>query len=81
LINNTYETGKWPQDFTKVTMISLKKPKAIKCSKHCRISLIAHTAKIVVRVLRRRIYEKIENEINLDLKEGKELGMKLGCCE
>ena len=41
-------------DFTEVTMIAIqKKPKATKCSNHCTISLIAHTAKIVVRILRR----------------------------
>ena len=77
LINNTYETGKWSKDFTKVTMIALKKTIAIKCSNHCTISLITHTAKIIVKVLRRRIEEKIENEISLDLEQGEELGMKL----
>jgi len=81
LINNTYETGKWPKGFIKVTMIALKKLKTTKCSNHCTISLIAHTAKIVVRVLRGRIEEKIENEISLDSEEGKELGMILGSCE
>jgi hypothetical protein len=37
--------------------------------------------RLVVRILGRRIEEKFENEISLDLEEGKELGMKLGCCE
>ena len=46
LINTIYETGQWPKDFTEVTMIFLKKkPQATKCSDHCTISLIAHTAK------------------------------------
>jgi hypothetical protein len=61
-------------------MIALENPKATKCSDHCTISRIAHTAKIVVRVLRKRIEGKIEKEINLDLEEEKELGMQLGCC-
>jgi hypothetical protein len=31
LINDIYETGEWPKDFTEVTMIALKeKPKATK---------------------------------------------------
>jgi hypothetical protein len=43
-------------------MIALKKkPQATKCSDHHTISLIAHTAKIVTRILRRRIERKIEN--------------------
>ena len=49
-------------DFTEVTMMAIKKkPKATKCSNHCTISLIAHTAKIVVRILRRRIERKTED--------------------
>jgi hypothetical protein len=33
LINNIYETGEWPKDFTEVTMLALKKkPQATKCS-------------------------------------------------
>jgi hypothetical protein len=32
LINNIYESGEWPKDFTSVTMVVLKKkPKARKC--------------------------------------------------
>jgi hypothetical protein len=41
-------------------VVALKKrPKATKCSNHRTISLIAHTAKIVVRILRRRIERKL----------------------
>ena len=55
------ETREWPKDFTEVTMIALKKkPQATKCSDHCTISLIAHTVKIVVKILR-RIEKKIED--------------------
>ena len=52
LIENIYETGEWPKDFTEVTMIALKKkPQATKCSDHRTISLIAHRAKIVAKIL------------------------------
>jgi len=61
LINTIYETGLWPNDFTEVTMIALKeKPQAAKCSDHRTITLIAHTAKIVEKILR-RIEKKIED--------------------
>jgi hypothetical protein len=64
LINTIYETGEWPKDFTEATMIALKKkPQATKCSDHRTISLIAHTAKIVVKILRRMIEKKIEDEL------------------
>jgi hypothetical protein len=60
-INTIYETGEWPMDFTKVTMVVLKKkPQATKCSDHHTISLITQTAKIIAKILRRRIERKIE---------------------
>jgi hypothetical protein len=64
-------------------MIALKKkPQATKCSDHRTISLIAHTAKRVAKVLRRKIERKLRvnsEKNNLDLEEGKKLGMQLGC--
>jgi hypothetical protein len=67
LINSIYVTGEWPRDFIEVTMIALKiKPKATKCSDHCIISIIAYTAKIVVRILRRRIERKTEDAFGED---------------
>ena len=50
-----------------LTMIDLKKkPQATKCSNHCTISLIAHTAKIVAKILRRRIEKKTEDVLGED---------------
>ena len=67
LINTLYETGEWPKDFTEVTMIALKKkPQVTKCSDHRTISVIAHTAKIVAKILRRRIEKKIEGVLGED---------------
>jgi hypothetical protein len=83
LINTIYETGKWSKGFTEVTMIALKKKiKATKCSDLRTISLTAHTAQIIAKILRRRNERKIEmysEKISLDLEEEKELGMQLGC--
>jgi hypothetical protein len=62
LIDIIYETGEWPRDFTGVTMIALKKkPQTTKCSDHRTVSLIAHTASIVAKILRIRIEKKIED--------------------
>ena len=67
LINTIYETGECPKDFTEVTMFDLKKkPQATKCSNHRTISLTAHTAKIVAKILRRRIEKKIEDVLGED---------------
>jgi hypothetical protein len=61
LINNIYETSEWPKGYTEVTTALKNKPKATKCSNHHTISLIPHTANIVVMTLRRRIQRKIEH--------------------
>ena len=67
LSNTVYNTGEWPQDFTEVMMIALKKKtKATKCSNYHTISLIAHTAKIIAKILRRRIEKKIEDVLGED---------------
>ena len=67
LSNTIYNTGEWPQDFTEVTIIGLKKKtKATKCSDYRTISLIAHTAKIIAKILRRRIEKKIEDALGED---------------
>ena len=60
LINNIHETVESLKDFTVVTMTALnRKPKATKCSDHHTLSLCIHTAKIVARILTRRIEKKI----------------------
>jgi len=67
LINTIYETGEWPKDFMGVTMIALKKkPHATKCNAHRTVSLIAHTAEIVKKILRRKIEKKIEELLGED---------------
>jgi len=67
LINTIYETGEWPKDFTEVTMIALKKKtQATKCSDHHTISLIAHTSKIIAKLLRRRIERKTADVLGED---------------
>jgi hypothetical protein len=67
LINNIYVTEEWPRDLIEVTMIALKKkPKATKCSDHRTISIITHAAKIVARILRRRIERKTEDALGED---------------
>ena len=83
LSNTMYNTGEWPQDFTEVTMIALKKKtKATKCSDYRTFSLIAHTAKIIAKYLEEGLKTKLRmclEKISLDLEEEKELGMQSGC--
>jgi hypothetical protein len=76
LMNSIYVTGKWPKDFTEVKMITInKKPKASKFSHRRTISLIAHTATLAARILRRGFERKTEDvleEDRLDLEEEEE---------
>ena len=67
LSNTTYNTGEWPQDFAEVTMIALKKKtKVTECSEYRTVSLIANTAKIKAKILRRRVENKIEEVLGED---------------
>ena len=67
LINTINETGEWRKDFTDVTMIALKKkPQATKRRDHRTISLIAPTAQIVAKILRRGIEKNIEDVLGED---------------
>jgi hypothetical protein len=67
LVNNIQEPGDWLNDFIEGKTIALKKkPVATKRSDHYTISLIAHTAKTVARILRRRIGRKVEDVLGED---------------
>jgi len=83
LINTIYETGEWPKDFMEVTMIALnKKPQGTKCNDNRTISLIEHTAKIVTKILRRRIEKNIEEVLGEDqfgFRRGKGTRDAMGC--
>jgi hypothetical protein len=83
MINSIYVTGEWPRDLIEVTMIALKKkPKTTKCSDHRTISITAHAAKIMTRILRRRIERKTEDALGEDqfgFRRGKGTRMELGC--
>jgi hypothetical protein len=63
-------------------VIALKwKPKATKCSDHHTISLIAHAAKIIARILGGRIESKIEDVLGEDqcgFRRGKGTGDAVG---
>ena len=56
-----YETGIWPEDFTKSVMIPIpKKAKAVDCADYRTISLISHASKILLMILTIRLEGKTE---------------------
>src|SRR2546426_6684274 len=75
ICKNMYNTGTWPQDFTKVVMIPLqKKQNAVDCADHRTISLISHASKIMLRILTNRIEAKAKDFIGKN-----QFGFRKGC--
>jgi hypothetical protein len=58
LTNNIHKNGKHAKEFAEVTMITLKKPEATKCSNLHTISLIAHVTRTGARIIRKRLEKK-----------------------
>jgi hypothetical protein len=74
LINTIYENGEWPKYFTEFTMIAFKKePQDTKFSDYRTISLIAHTANTVAKILRgiEREIEIIPGEDQFGIRRGR----------
>jgi len=75
LCKNIYESGTWPEDFTKVVMIPLqKKVNAVECADYRTISLIAHASKILLKILTKRLESKTEMFIGKT-----QFGFRKGC--
>jgi hypothetical protein len=56
LCKRIYERGEWPEDFTRIVMIPIpKKTNANECADHRTISLILHAAKILLKILTKRL--------------------------
>ena len=75
LCREIYNSGIWPDDFTKSVMIPIpKKPNAMDCAGCRTISLISHASKILLKILNNRIQSKA------DLMLGKtQFGFRKGC--
>jgi hypothetical protein len=62
VLNGIYRAGPIPEDFTISTVIPLpKKTNAKECSDHRTISIMSHTLKLLLKIINRRIENKIEN--------------------
>src|SRR6516225_7306849 len=65
LCKNMYDTGKWPEDFTRLMFVPIeKKENAVDCEDHRTISLICHASKIMLKVLTRRIEGKVTDYLS-----------------
>lgn len=67
LVNDIYITGEIPEDFKKNIIITLpKKATAEKCNEYRTLSLMIHSAKILVKIIGNRIEHKIEWQLSND---------------
>jgi hypothetical protein len=64
LCNQTWETGKWPRDWTKSVFIPLfKKGDARECENYRTIALISHTSKILLKIIHKRMEVIVDREL------------------
>uniref|UniRef100_A0A8D8PW97 Craniofacial development protein 2 n=2 Tax=Cacopsylla melanoneura TaxID=428564 RepID=A0A8D8PW97_9HEMI len=65
IVNTIYKTGEIPSDFLTSIFITLPKVnKAKKCTDFRTISLISHTSKILLQIIKERIKDKIESNLS-----------------
>ena len=60
-----WESGAWPDDWTRSLFIPLpKKGDILQCSNHRTIALVSHASMILLRVMLNRIQQKLQVEIS-----------------
>ena len=59
-----WKTQQWPQDWKKSVFIPVpKKGNAKECSNYCRIALISHTSKVMLKILQARLQQYVNREL------------------
>ena len=67
LCQDIYETGKWPEDYTRVKMVPIpKKSGTQKCGEHRTLSMISHPSKVELVIIKERLESKIEQYLGKD---------------
>ena len=80
-----YITGEWPKDFLQSIMIPIKKKvNAMECGDHRTISLLCHAAKIILKVITKRVQAKTDaigflGEDQFGFRRGKGTRDAIGC--
>jgi len=64
LCDSIYDCRRWPDEFTKTVMIPIPiKQGTNKCTEHRSISLITHTAKIMLKFMNRPLVTKMQENV------------------
>ena len=59
-----WKTQQWPQDWKKSVFIPIpKKGNAKECSNYCKIALISHTSKVMLKILQVRLQQCVNHEL------------------
>ena len=59
-----WKTQQWPQDWKRTVFIPIsKKGNAKECSNYCKISLISHASKVMLKILQDRLQQYVNREI------------------
>ena len=84
-IKKIYNDEELPPDFAKYIFIPLpKSSKAVRCEDHRTISLINHTAKIVLNLIKNKMHQSSNNSwvtSSTDSEQGEEQGVQYVRCE
>ena len=72
-----WKTEQWPQDWNSSVFIPIpKKGNAKECSSYHTIAIIAHTSKVILKVLQARFQQYMNQEIpevHVELRKGREI--------
>ena len=59
-----WKTQQWPQDWKRSGFIPIpKKDNAKECSNYCKIALISHTSKVLLKILQARLQQYVNHEL------------------
>ena len=69
-----WKTQQWPQDWKRSVFIPIpKKGNAKECSNYCRIALISHARKAVLKILQARLQQYMNFKLDLERAEESEI--------
>ena len=65
-----WKTQQWPQDWKRSVFIPIpKKGNAKECSNYCKIALISHASKVMLKIIQPRLQQYVNHEL-LDVQAG-----------
>ena len=64
IFHQIWKTQQWPQDWKRPVFIPIpKKCNAKKCSNYCKIALISHIGKVMLKILQARLQQYMNREL------------------